>query len=154
MTNLYFLKKDSNADWVLVDKQEWIRTERTAGFQPKLASDHPDYMKVCATGGFMSSSGILGKIENKVMPEVLNMKKVGMLPNAVYIGRPSAYGNPYIIGKDGTRDEVIEKYRNYLMNNTYLLEKAKKELKGKDLLCYCAPEACHGDILVEIVNEK
>lgn len=87
------------------------------------------------------------------MPEVLNMKKVGMLPNAVYIGRPSIYGNPYIIGKDGTRDEVIEKYRNYLMNNTYLLEKAKKELKGKDLLCYCAPEACHGDILVEIVNE-
>jgi hypothetical protein len=39
-----------------VTKQEFIRAERNAGFRPKLASDHPDYMNTCATGGFGSGN--------------------------------------------------------------------------------------------------
>ncbi|PIW12451.1 MAG: hypothetical protein COW35_01440, partial [Candidatus Infernicultor aquiphilus] len=40
----------------------------------------------------------------------------------VYIGRPSKWGNPFTIGKDGTRSEVIEKYRIWLMKNQNLLD--------------------------------
>jgi len=70
----------------------------------------------------------------------------------IYIGRPSKWGNPFIIGKDGTREEVIQKYKNYILNNPKLLEDAKRELKGKILGCWCAPQHCHGEILVEIAN--
>ena len=71
----------------------------------------------------------------------------------VYIGRPSKWGNPFIIGRDGNRDEVIAKYREYILSKPHLIEDAKRELKGKILGCYCAPLSCHGDILSEIANK-
>ena len=70
----------------------------------------------------------------------------------VYIGRPSKWGNPFIIGKDGNREEVIEKYKQYLNKNPELIEQIKKELKGKILGCWCSPAKCHGDILAKIAN--
>lgn len=66
----------------------------------------------------------------------------------VMVGRPSKWGNPFVIGRDGTREEVIEKYRKYAIGKG-LDKAAKKELKGKVLACYCKPLACHGDLLVE-----
>ena len=73
-------------------------------------------------------------------------------PYDVYIGRPSKWGNPYKIGRDGTRKEVLEKYREYILNNEYLMS-CLHELKGKRLGCWCKPKACHGDILAEMVND-
>lgn len=70
----------------------------------------------------------------------------------IYIGRPGRWGNPFVIGRDGTRDEVIQKYEEYIRKNDKLM-KAIPFLKGKTLGCYCKPEACHGDILVKLVNE-
>lgn len=64
----------------------------------------------------------------------------------IYIGRPSKWGNPFKSGRDGTREEVIEKYAEYLSQNEYLLS-CLHELKGKTLGCWCAPKACHGDVL-------
>lgn len=79
--------------------------------------------------------------------------KTGTAPaDAVYIGRPSRFGNPFQIGRDGTRDEVIAKYREYIMARPTLQEAARSELRGKELVCWCAPEACHGDVLLEIAN--
>lgn len=69
----------------------------------------------------------------------------------VYIGRPSKWGNPFVIGKDGSRKQVIELYREYIMNNRTLME-ALPELKGKRLGCFCSPKACHGDVLKELVE--
>jgi len=69
----------------------------------------------------------------------------------VYIGRPSKWGNPFTIGRDGSRAEVIEKYRDYILNNLELLA-CLQELRGKTLGCWCAPQPCHGDVLVELVN--
>ena len=71
----------------------------------------------------------------------------------VYIGRPSKWGNPYSIGKDGSRKDVIEKYRKYLLSNKKLLNDLH-ELEGKVLGCWCKPKPCHGDVLVEFVNNK
>lgn len=71
----------------------------------------------------------------------------------VYIGRPSKWGNPFIVGKDGTRKQVIEKYKNWILNNPELL-KDLPELKGKRLACWCKPKACHGDVLVELLEKK
>ena len=69
----------------------------------------------------------------------------------VYIGRGSKWGNPFHIGKDGTRAEVIEKYQEYILSKPELLD-ALDELIGKRLGCHCKPKACHGDVLVGLLD--
>jgi hypothetical protein len=71
----------------------------------------------------------------------------------VYIGRPSKWGNPFSEGKDGTRAEVIEKYREYIMSNKELLDQLD-ELEGKVMGCWCKPLPCHGDILIELLIQR
>lgn len=70
----------------------------------------------------------------------------------VYIGRPSKWGNPFEIGRDGTRREVIKKYKEWIMTQPKLLDDLH-ELKGKTLACWCSPNRCHGDVLVELVKD-
>jgi hypothetical protein len=70
----------------------------------------------------------------------------------VYIGRPSKWGNPFQIGRDGTRARVIARYREYLMGRPDLLAAIVPELRGKTLACWCAPLACHGDVLAELAD--
>lgn len=69
----------------------------------------------------------------------------------VYIGRPSKWGNPFSIGKDGTREEVIAKYRQWIFGQPKLLRDLW-ELKGKAIACWCSPQPCHGDVLCELVD--
>lgn len=71
----------------------------------------------------------------------------------VYIGRPGKFGNPFIIGKDGSRKEVVEKYAEWILTQPELLATIQTELKGKILGCWCSPKLCHGNILTEIANE-
>jgi len=71
----------------------------------------------------------------------------------VYIGRPSVWGNPFHVGEDGTREEVIEKYREWVQEQPYLMDKLHT-LRGKTLGCWCKPKACHGDVLVELIEEE
>lgn len=88
------------------------------------------------------------------MCKVLNARIVGKAPapGRVYIGRPSNWGNPFVIGRDGSREEVIEKYRAWLASQPELLD-ALDELRGRDLVCWCAPQGCHGDVLIELANQ-
>jgi hypothetical protein len=72
-------------------------------------------------------------------------------PYDVYIGRPSVWGNPYEIGKDGTRGEVIAKYKEYLLGNPELMLLLPM-LKGRVLGCWCHPDACHGDVIAELAD--
>jgi hypothetical protein len=89
------------------------------------------------------------------MCQVIN-KRTHAAPskNSVYIGRPSIWGNPFVIGKDGDRNEVIAKYARWLKSNPALCARAKVELKGKNLVCWCAPLPCHGDVLLSLANEE
>ncbi|CAH6420393.1 Domain of unknown function (DUF4326)-containing protein [uncultured virus] len=69
----------------------------------------------------------------------------------VYIGRPSVWGNPFVLKNESDRPEVIRQYREHLLASPRLLERLP-ELKGKVLGCWCAPRACHGDVLVEVLE--
>lgn len=73
-------------------------------------------------------------------------------PYTLYIGRGTIWGNPYIIGKDGTREEVIEKYREYAENNEEIMANLHK-LKGQVLGCSCKPLHCHGDVLLDLIEK-
>ena len=69
----------------------------------------------------------------------------------VYIGRPSKWGNPFVVGKHGQRGECIALYEDWLRRNAALIA-ALDELRGLVLGCWCAPRACHGDLLVRLAN--
>ena len=84
------------------------------------------------------------------MTRVLNKRTSS---DGVYIGRPSKFGNPFVIGRDGSRADVVAKFEKYLMGRPDLIAAAKQELAGYNLVCWCAPEACHGDVLLRIANE-
>lgn len=71
----------------------------------------------------------------------------------IYIGRPSLFGNPFVIGKDGTREDVVRKYEEWVVNQPEIIA-AIPSLKGKILACWCSPQACHGDVLVRLANGK
>lgn len=86
--------------------------------------------------------------------KILNKYTDKLTENSVYIGRGTKWGNPFRIGIDGTRTEVIEKYRIYLLNNPQLIKEAKEELSGKDLICFCSPKQCHGEVLRDYVEDK
>lgn len=100
------------------------------------------------------------KFDYKMKTTVVNVRYG---PCDVYIGRgkPKAdnplsivgilLSNPYRIGIDGTRKEVIKKYKERLLSRPDLLTLIPT-LKGKKLGCWCKPKACHGDVIVELLE--
>ncbi len=85
------------------------------------------------------------------MRRVLNKRKSGIPAGAIYIGRGSKWGNPFRIGPDGDRATVIAKQECWLRDQHHLLRELD-ELRGHDLVCFCAPLACHGDLLLWLAN--
>ena len=69
----------------------------------------------------------------------------------VRIDRRSRWGNPFHIGRDGDRATVIERYREYLAARADLMAQLD-QLRGKVLACWCAPEPCHGDVLLAVIS--
>lgn len=94
----------------------------------------------------MPKTTVLNRYRNEDMIRFPGEGKV------VYIGRPGPWGNPFVIGKDGDRAMVIRKYLAFLRRSPDLQERARVLLKGKVLLCYCKPAACHGDFLAMLAN--
>lgn len=88
---------------------------------------------------------------------VRQAKFIQFAPGNVYIGRDyqefedEGWGNPFHIGPDGDRAEVLRKYRKWILGNKYLLSRLHL-LIDKTLGCWCKPEDCHGDVLVELVE--
>jgi hypothetical protein len=67
----------------------------------------------------------------------------------VYIGRGSKWGNPYLVSMGRTR--CIDLFREFVTSTPELMA-ALHELKGKTLVCFCKPQACHGDVLVKLAE--
>jgi hypothetical protein len=77
--------------------------------------------------------------------------------NDVYVGRPSPWGNPFKIGKHGTRDDVLALYALWLKGNAPEARWVRENihlLRGKDLVCWCVPADCHAEILLLLANEE
>ena len=91
--------------------------------------------------------------------KIINIKS--NKPYDVYIGRAnriyrlpsSIWANPFQIGRDGSRQEVLWKYRKYLISRPDLMYKLQ-ELRGKTLACWCKPDGCHGDILLGLLRDR
>lgn len=76
----------------------------------------------------------------------------------VYIGRPSQWGNPFRIGPDGDREQVIERFEAWMRSSpdagARRIRRDVHLLHGKVLGCFCAPEACHGEVLARWAKVK
>lgn len=83
---------------------------------------------------------------------IYNRHNDGVPKSAVYVGRGSPFGNPYRIGKDGNRAQVIIKFKDWVKTQPKLVTLIKQKLRGRDLVCYCAPNLCHAEVLMEIAN--
>lgn len=83
------------------------------------------------------------------MTSVVNLRNA---PYDIYIGRGSKWGNPYRLGRDGTREQVIKKYLAYILDSP--LKDDIHELKDKTLGCWCYPLPCHGDVLANLANKE
>ena len=87
------------------------------------------------------------------MPRLYNIRLHGRPKGAVLIDRTTPLGNPFIIGRDGSREEVIEKNRKRVCDDPKLMEQVMA-LRGQDLLCWCWPNPCHGDFYLEVANKE
>jgi hypothetical protein len=85
-------------------------------------------------------------------PRTLNRSRDAIPPGAVYVGRPTKWGNPFVIGRDGNREQVVTLFGKYLNDRPELIAAARAELRGRDLVCFCAPQLCHADVLRVIAN--
>lgn len=93
------------------------------------------------------------------MTRVVNMKNE---PFDVYIGRGSKWGCPFTIIKNrptlaieivDSKEEALSKYKEYVLSRPDLMD-SLNELEGKVLGCFCKPEMCHGDVLLELLSKK
>lgn len=104
-----------------------------------------------------------------IRPKYENLKAWMSDENNVYIGRggvvfidkqrfppqSSIFANPFKVGRDGTREDVIQKYRQHITQRLKYDTGLKEELfklKGKKLGCWCYPEMCHGNVLLDLIN--
>jgi hypothetical protein len=107
---------------------------------------------------------------NFIRPKYSNLKEWMEDKNNVYIARggvvyidnqrfpkySSKFANPFKIGKNGNREEVIDKYKKYiieLLDKNQIMRQELLEMEGKNLGCWCHPEPCHGNILLELIQK-
>lgn len=91
-----------------------------------------------------------------------------MPDGAVYVGRPSIFGNPFVVGRDGDIHQCLAQYLGYINSIQVISDGSRvalpdpaacrfmnevRKLRGKDLACWCPDgQPCHADILLEIAN--
>ena len=74
-------------------------------------------------------------------------------PSAVLVDRSTDWGNPFTITEENTREDVIAEFEAYAFHMLEKLPDSLEPLKGKDLVCWCAPEPCHADVLLRLANQ-
>lgn len=92
-------------------------------------------------------------------PRVIHWRDREKAPGVIYVGRAaprlglpaSPFANPFRIGPDGGRTDVIQRYRSWILGRPDLLLRLH-ELRGRPLACWCAPEPCHADVLAPLVD--
>ena len=108
------------------------------------------------------------------MPKRIQRKRTKgwkMPPNTLYVGRPSKWGNPWVVGFIDcacrtasecvhnsfccdTAKDAVAMYREWVLNGRLRRQWAVDELRGKNLACWCKEgDPCHADVLLEIANE-
>ena len=118
----------------------------------------------CSCGWFGDRHQLLRAEHAAELPQIVVTSRKGNEPFlGEYVGRPSPLGNPFMIGRDGTREQVIAKYRSWIvqewdrephgvvMNEIRRLARLAM-VQPLRLICWCAPEACHADVIKQTIE--
>jgi hypothetical protein len=97
----------------------------------------------------LESTKFSGATKHLRKTTVVNIHKK---PYDVLCTRPGKWGNPFKIGRDGTREEVVTKHRKQFLANRRRVEECIRELSGKKLGCVCKLKLCHCDVYAEVCN--
>lgn len=101
----------------------------------------------------LSTGAIAPTTASPPRPKVLNRYTITSAENPpVFIGRPSKWQNPFPISEELPRGQALKVFREWVLTQPQLIEDAKRELKGRNLLCTCSPYACHGDFWLNLAN--
>ena len=93
-----------------------------------------------------------------MMPKRIQRKRTKgwkMPYTAKYVGRPTIFGNPFLASSESDAQFCVDAYRRWIHrpSQAWIVDMAKKLLKGKDLACWCPlDQPCHADVLLEIAN--
>lgn len=84
----------------------------------------------------------------------MNLYRINQAPkDAVFIGRGSAWGNPFVIGRDGDRNTVIQKFKMYAIKRLKREPNWLEPLRDKaGLVCFCYPLPCHGQVIIDLLE--
>ena len=86
---------------------------------------------------------------------IKHKRGVALPDNTTYVGRPTPWGNKTKVGPGDTNHFAVACFRDDLRADPELVARIKKELKGKNLACYCElSEECHADVLLALANGK
>jgi hypothetical protein len=88
-------------------------------------------------------------MKSRRAPRVWNKHTEEPPADAVYCGRPSRWGNPFVVGRDGTRNEVCDRFEREVLPRLNVTV-----LRGRDLVCWCAPLRCHCDAILKKANAE
>ena len=70
----------------------------------------------------------------------------------IYVGRPSKWGNPFVVGEHGSAWACVQQYKEWLPKQSDLMDELE-ELRGKRLVCPCRGRPCHKDVLYEMLRK-
>ena len=87
----------------------------------------------------------------EALPRVLDITRDGFPEGAVLVDRTTRLGNPFRVGRDGSRAQCIAKHRVWIKKQPHLLAYLRT-LRGRDMVCHCTPLPCHGTTCLEIAN--
>lgn len=86
------------------------------------------------------------------MPPTRVVNLYDRAPFDVFVGRPSKWGNPFMLQSAMRREAAVKAYARWILEQPDLLPLVESELKGKVLGCYCAPLLCHGMVLARLAD--
>ncbi len=129
-------------------RAETTRERREVSYD--MATKRGDAAKVQARelAGYGSSATWATPPTEEAGPRVVNIHRDDY---DVLIDRTTKWGNPFVVGRDGTREQCIEKYEKWAPTQPRLMA-ALHELRGQTLGCHCKPKRCHGDPLFRWAN--
>jgi len=98
-------------------------------------------------------------LDGKKSTKLVNIRRYGR-EGVTKIDRSTIFGNPFVLKKDGgeyTREESVEEYEKWFYDKIETDEKFKKsveDLQGEVMGCWCKPKECHGDVILNYINQE
>lgn len=141
-------------------KEPFNRLLLSTGNRPLIEGNtwHDNFWGNCNCSKCISTPGqnFLGKLLMDVRKNIVAVVNIREHLDGIYCGRSSMFGNPYVIGKDGSRKDVIRKHHKYFhlrIRHDQRFREHVESLRGRFIFCHCYPLPCHLDAIARYLHK-